>query len=344
MIREEGSLRKMRTSVNLICCTSLLVASHAAAQSPVVASKDRQDTKRSYTPPKTLWGDPDLQGLWPNTNDIPFERDPALGTRAYLTDKEWEERQKKALQRQERDSAYNDSEKDSPRYWREYGLPTKQSSMIIDPPDGRLPPLTPEAIERRKHEKLLGDAGSDRSFDSYEDFNIYNRCITRGIFGSITSTIYNNGNQILQAPGYVVIRNEMIHENRVISLERRPHVGENIRLYMGDSLGHWEGNTLVIETTNLTDKDPVEQEGIAIAGSHTKQLRLIERLTRTAPDQLRYELTVDDPATWTRPWTIRIPLKSDPTYQLYEYACHEANYGLKNILEGDRAAEKQNKQ
>jgi hypothetical protein len=156
--------------------------------------------------------------------------------------------------------------------------------------------------------------------------------------------VYNNGNQILQEPGYVVFRNEMIHETRVIPLDRRPHVSPDIRQYLGDSRGHWEGNTLVVETTNFTDKDAIGSNGAGYPGDpgpHSSNLRVIERFTRTGPATLDYQATVDDPQTWTKPWTMRIPLTRDDNYQLLEYACHEGNVAMGDILSGARAAETQ---
>jgi hypothetical protein len=162
------------------------------------------------------------------------------------------------------------------------------------------------------------------------------------LLGSIIPVVYNNGNQIIQAPGYVAIRNEMIHETRVIPLDGRPHVGNAIRSYMGDSRGHWEGNTLVIETTNLTDRDAIGSNGAGYPGDpghHSAELKVIERLTRVDAETINYEATVVDPATWVKPWTMLIVLKKDPRYQLLEYACHEGNYALGDILSGARAEE-----
>jgi hypothetical protein len=172
--------------------------------------------------------------------------------------------------------------------------------------------------------------------------NIYYRCITRGLLGSVIPVVYNNGNQILQEPGYVVFRNEMIHESRVIPLDGRPHVSEDIRMYLGDSRGHWEGNTLVVETTNFTDQDAIGSNGAGYPGDpghHSRDLKVIERFTRTGPDSLDYEATVVDPKTWTKPWTMLIQMKKDDHFQLLEYACHEGNYAIGDILSGARADE-----
>jgi hypothetical protein len=222
---------------------------------------------------------------------------------------------------------------------------TRQASLIVDPENGRLPALTAEAEKRRREANGgRGYPGEWRGIaDSYEDMNIYYRCITRGLLGSIIPVVYGNGNEIVQGPGYVLIRQEMIHESRVIPLDGSPHPSPSIRMYMGDSRGHWEGNTLVVETTNFTDKVAIGSNGAGYPGDpghHSEGLRVVERFTRTAADTLQYEATIDDPKTWVRPWTIAMPLVREPGYQLFEYACHEGNLAMTNILSGARAAEK----
>ncbi len=307
------------------------------------ASLAQQTAPKQWTPPKTPWGDPDLQGIWPGNMGVPMQRPKTMGERTELTDQEFAQRVAQS-QRASAADAVEFAPKDEkigigpPSYWTERGKPTRQASLVIDPPDGRLPPMTPEAkaIQAKTPAEWAGRA------NSYEDVNLYYRCITRGALGSIIPVVYNNGNQIIQAPGYVVIRNEMIHESRVIPLDKRPHVGRNIHLYLGDSRGHWEGNTLVIETTNFTNKTSVGSNGVAYngeGGRNSEALRLIERLTRVDEDTINYQATIDDPQTWTKPWTILIPLKRDDKYQFLEYACHEGNYALKDILSGARKQE-----
>jgi hypothetical protein len=304
---------------------------------------------QNYKAPKTPWGDPDLQGIWPGNMGVPMQRPKAMGERTSLTEQEYAQR---VAQAQRAAAADNEERapKDArvgigpPSYWTERGKPTRQASLIIDPPDGRIPPLTPEAVKRRKEARGgLGDPAEwAGKADTYEDLNLYYRCITRGITGSIIPVVYNNGNQILQAPGYVVIRNEMIHETRVIPLDARPHVSPSIREYLGDSRGHWEGDTLVIETTNFTDKTSIGSNGVGYngeGGRHSGALKLVERIARVDENTLNYQVTIDDPQTWMKPWTILIPLKRDPNYQMAEYACHEGNYAMKDILRGARAEE-----
>jgi hypothetical protein len=304
-----------------------------------------------YVPPRTSWGDPDLQGKWPSTHmvGVPMQRDEKLGTRNELNDEEFAEREAQYARQLQQDNAdFELAEAQStpggavggpvspPPHWLERGQPQRQASLIVDPPDGRMPPFTEQAKQRqaelRKYRESRGPA------DSYTDRSLYDRCITRGVAGSILPVIYNNGNQIVQAPGYVAIINEMIHETRVIPLDGRPHVGPGLELWLGDSRGHWDGDTLVVETTNLTDRT-----GIGLNGGgqrHSARLKITERLTRTDADTIRYRITLDDPDTWNAPWTMEMPLVRDDDYGLYEYACHEGNYAMFNILSGARADER----
>jgi len=321
-----GRSKMMRTLVGFFAFAAL-----AAAQ--------------SYTPPKLPWGDPDLQGVWPGNMGVPMQRPANFGDRATLTEDEFAKKQEQA-KRQAAADAESTSTSDTkagigpPSYWTERGKPTKQASLIVDPPDGRLPALTAEALKYRNEAKLPGAWGGKA--DTPADLNIYYRCITRGLLGSMIPVVYNNGNQIMQAPGYVVFRNEMIHESRVIPLDGRPHVSPDVKLYMGDSRGHWEGSTLVVETTNFTDRDAIGSNGAGYPGDpgyHSDQLKIIERFTRTGPKTLDYRATVDDPKTWTKPWTMLIQLDRNDDYPIIEYACHEGNYAMSDILSGARTEE-----
>ena len=310
----------------------LLAAVSAFGQSP-----------KPYTPPKTPWGDPDLQGMWPGELHAPMQRPKDLGTRTTLTDQEYQQRQAQAQKQ-----AAVDSEEfvkadakvgiNPPSYWVERGKPSKQTSLIVDPADGRMPPMT------RAGKKAVAETPAEWRgvANSWNDLSLYYRCITRGVVGTMMPSAYDNGNQIIQAPGYVVIRQEMIHETRIIPLDKRPHVDEDISMYMGDGRGHWEGNTLVVETTNFTDKTSIGGNGVAYngeGGRNSKALKLTERFTRVSPTELKYEVTINDPETWTAPWTMMIPFTMKPDYQLAEYACHEGNYAMKDILSGARAQE-----
>jgi len=318
--------------------SALLVTSPMVGQAP--ATKARTSP---YTPPKLPWGDPDLQGLWPGTDliEVPLQRDLKAGKRTEVTEEEFAQRQAKAEQTRARDAVeYVDKQAkvgiNPPGYWLEHGRPQKITSLVIDPPNGRIPELTEYAKQKAAQAKQakLGHGPNE----SWEDQSLYDRCISRGVMGSILPVIYNNGTQIVQGPGYVAIRYEMIHETRIIPLDGRPHAGTRIKSYMGDARGHWEGNTLVIQTTNfLGDKN-----GIGLNGGgtpHSADMVLTERWTRVAPDMMEYTATIDDPKTWVQPWTIRMPLRLNPEFPIYEYACHEGNYAMFNMLKGARAEE-----
>ena len=290
---------------------------------------------------RTPWGDPDLQGIWPSGAliSVPFERPPEFGTRALLTDKEYAERTA-ALQQQADDDAAPIStgtapSVNPPSHWLEAGRASRQASLIVDPPDGRLPPMTDDGKRRAEAWPSTNPAvGYARA----QDFNIYDRCVTRGVLGSSFPNIYNSGLEIHQTPGQVVLRYEMIHETRVVPLDGRPHLAPAVRSYMGDARGRWEGQTLVVETTNFNGK--TGSYGRNGNGNPTSEaLRLTERFTRRNADTLEYSVTVDDPRTWTRPWRVAFTLTRDPGYVMYEYACHEGNYAIANILRGFRAAE-----
>ena len=307
------------------------------------AAKSGATPTKSYTPPKLPWGDPDLQGQWPAASAIPMQRPADLGDRAQLTDDELAKREAQAAQAAARDGeefVAGDVSKDltinPPGYWVEHGKPNKQASLVIDPPNGRIPELT--AKGKADVQAQRGGLGPGSHFpdkvDSWEDFDYYSRCITRGFPSTMLYTIYNYGNDIIQSPGYVVIRSEMVHEQRIIPVDGRAHLGKAIKTYMGNSVGHWEGNTLVVETTNLR---PESGSG----GRYTDAAKVTERFTRIAPGELRYEATISDPNVWTRPYTIRYPFKLEPEYKLYEYACHEGNYMMLDSLSAARQLEAQ---
>ena len=279
--------------------------------------------------PGTPWGDPDLQGVWSIATITPFERPSTLAGKAQLTEQEADEAEKTFLATQNQDRrdgagtdadlarAYND-------FWWDRGnkvASTRQTSLVVDPPDGRVPALTPEGQARAA-------ARAVRGYDSWQDRSLWERCITRGL--PMIPGPYNNNYQILQTPGYVVIVLEMIHDVRIVPVDGRPHVGPGIRQWFGDSRGRWEGNTLVVDTTNFTDKGNFR-------GS-TGGLHLIERFTRVDADTVRYEFTIDDPSTFTKQWTAAIPMARTDE-QIYEYACHEGNYGIVNMLKGARVQE-----
>jgi len=234
-------------------------------------------------------------------------------------------------------SAEDPSAINASRHWLERPeTPSRATSLVVDPPNGRLPEMTAAGQERAAARR--GRRGRGQLPASYTDFSNYDRCLTRGLVGSIVPVIYGNGTQIVQAPGVVVIRNEMIHEARVIPLDGSAHAGSGVHMWMGDSRGRFDGDTLVIETTNFTDRTGLGGNGNGAV--HSQNLTLVERLRRVDPDTLRYEFTVNDPETYTRPWTAGFDLDSKPGYEIYEYACHEGNLGLANMLSAARAEER----
>ena len=282
--------------------------------------------------PRTAWGDPDLQGRWTNTTTTPLERPADLAGRELLTDEERVVLDEAGdVAREQRGIASGTGETGSyNNFWVERGVRMARTSLIVDPPDGRLPPLTPAEAERRAERESY----RTREPVGPEDRNLYERCISRGLPGAMMPGFYNHNYQIFQAPGYVVILVEMVHDARIIPLDGRPHADDRIRQWLGDSRGRWEGDTLVVETTNFV---PVTGRALTVFGAN-ESTRLVERFTRVDDETIDYEFTVSDPTEYTRPWTASIPMTSLEGL-LYEYACHEGNYGLENILVGARAAE-----
>jgi hypothetical protein len=327
----------MRFPATAIVLAGILSAGSAAAQTPAPATKTpsvKGGASGAYTVPKTPWGHPDISGTW--TSDgaigIPRERPDEFAGRAELTDAEFADKLKRDEATRQRSDATcgafcNDNA------WLKKSF--NQTSLIIDG-DGKTPPVTPWA-ESRRAPRDRGTFGSG-PFDSTLDFTNYDRCITRGIVGSILPVVYGNGNRILQTPTEVVISYEMVHDTRVIPVDGRPHVHSRIRQYLGDSRGHWEGNTLVVETTNLTDQTSIGANGNGLR--HSADMKIVERFTRIAADELIYEVRIDDPKTYTRPFTMRIPLISPPGFQLLAYECHEGNYMLGAVLGGERAEDR----
>ena len=328
----------------------------AVAAFGLVPSADAQsvevplaETEASPTP----WGDPDLQGVWASDSATPLQRPAPLADREFLTDEEVALLRQKAAElfNGETDAAFGDSvyqavlndaknfkSTDTTGNYNQFWLIDRwfenRTSLIVDPPDGRVPPLTPEAQARQDANRARQDGAQGADLpDGPEDFNAGLRCTGGRI--PMTGRGYNSNYQIVQAPGYVVINMEMMHDSRIIPLDGRPHVSSEIRGYTGDSRGHWEDDTLVVETTNL------RSPGRVVAASTGEHLRLIERFSLVNTATLRYEFTVEDPTTWTKPWTAVIFMRPAPgTGLTYEFACHEGNYALGNSLSGARAQER----
>ena len=299
-----------------ICATAIAVGATAIA---VAAQKP-------YTAPRTPWGHPDLQGTW-TTDDarsVPLQRAPEFGDRRFLSDQEYADRKRRD------DETRGDVRLAAGTFVGEVGTRThRQTSLVIEPGNGRVPARTPAADQRM--------AAVNKSVNpllplTWEDRSLFERCISRGPLASLP-TLYGNGLRIVQGPGVVAISHEMIHETRLIPIDGRLP-GESFHSYMGYSTGRWDGDVLVIETSGFTNKT-------ALAGTrHTEKLRVVERLTRTADDTITYEATVTDPDTWTAPWKVSVPLTTQPGYEVYPYDCHEGNNALRNMLSAARAEEK----
>jgi len=318
----------------------------------VLVSAQTAPTRATYTPPKTPWGDPDLQGIWPGTDmvGVPFERPEQFGNRLFLTEAEFKAREAQAARQEQLDVLEFDLQKppqeivalgdvggvtSPPPHWLERGVPSRQSSLIVEPANGRMPSMTPDGAARQK--TAGGTYVRQTGFANASELGPYDRCISRGVVGSMMPVVYNNGNEIIQAPGYVAFRNEMIHEVRIIPLDGRASLPAVMKSYMGSSSGRWEGNTLVVRTTGLNGRTGMQGNGMMLIPSDS--LVLEERFTPVAPDVLQYGVTIHDPKTWTAPWKVSFPLKRDPEYQIFEYACHEGNHAMRNILSGSRADE-----
>jgi hypothetical protein len=316
----------------------LAPARPAAAQakgSAEAAAAKRVDPH--WKAPRTAWGHPDLEGIW-TTDDmrgVPMSRPQQFGTRPYMTDEEFAARAKQRRSARDVDDARTGTFRNE-----EGSRDFSYTSMVIDPPDGRLPPLTPDGQKRAEAARRAAASEESSANPGYglpsgpEDLSPYVRCITRGLPGMMMPIGYNNGLQITQSPGYITLTKEMIHETRVIPTRPQPAVGSELTSWLGYSQGRWDGDTLVVETTNFNGK-------VSFQGSSPK-MKLIERYTRVAPNVLEYRFTVDDPATWAKPWTAMFIFdRDDEQYELVEYSCHEGNYGIRNILSGARAREKQ---
>ena len=323
--------------------TAILLAIVASAH--LIAQRTpRTQTSQATWLERTPWGDPDLQGEWTSEGEygVPFERPPQFGTRQFLTDDEYAKRLEEVRVRDERDLAPVDvlsGKVDAPNapipHWREYNTTSRRTSLIIDPPDGRFPPRTPEA--RPIPVQRCGSLQRGEPCDSYEDYGLGVRCIVHGggFPDAMFPAVYNANMRIVQSPGFVAITYELIHDTRVIPLDpvlQQPSaLSDAIRMHMGDARGRWDGTTLVVESSHLKSNT---------RGS-TPGLHLIERFTRTGRDDIQYEVTFVDPATWTAPWTAALDLKARPAGSgVFEYACHEANYGMSNMLSAARFLER----
>lgn len=287
--------------------------------------------------PRTPGGKPDMQGTWTNASVTPFERPPELAGRAFVTEAEAAQWEALVRARSTDASRRPDDVANVNEGWLDAGsrmLKTRQTSLVVDPPDG-IVPLRPEA-EAKKEYNLA------RNGDWTVYMSPWDRCISRGVPGSIFPASYNNAYRIMQTPEYVVIVYEMIHDARLIPIDKGPHVGDDIRLWMGDSRGRWEGDTLVVETTNFNGKAWIassSRNGRMRGIGQSDKSRVVERFTLMDVNTINYEVTIEDPEVYTRPWKAAFPMSRDDEYQILEYACHEGNYAVPNILSGARAEE-----
>lgn len=294
--------------------------------------------------PMTEWGDPDLRGTWPIQHLIgtPFQRREEFGTREEYTEEEYAANAQRLDET--RNARYDEEVKSNKMgmgHWAETTEAQRINSLLVDPPDGRFPELTERGKELATHiASSWSTEQSGRGFDSVADFDTWDRCITRGLPPSMFPFNYNNGIRIHQAPGYVVVELEMIHEARIIPVDGRPALSPSIEQWMGESRGHWEGATLVVETTNFNGKSGMTNVGIP--GSPrgdvptTTNMKITERFTRVGDDQMNYSMTVEDPEVLASSWTARYPMYLEPGYGFFEYACHEDNTAVRHFIETSR--------
>ena len=337
----------MRNCVLALVSTLVLTIVPATGQSTTAAPKAKPAAaaKGTWTPPHTPDGKPDLQGVWTNNSVTPLQRPKELAGKEFYTEEELaavvrRERDRYALDEEEGEPAANHSgiqgapaetvHYDHAQFgldWLQTRVAWNRRTSLIVGPEGTIPPLTPEARKR-----LADTAAKEKGheLDGPENRPLGARCLARNNVGPpLLPTRYNSNLHITQGPGYVAIETEEIHDVRIVPTDGRPHIAKNIRLWLGDSVGHWEGNTLVVDTTNFTDLTPYPG---------AQNLHVIERISRADDETIRYQFTVEDPGMWTRPWSGEVPIKKIQG-QLYEYACHEANYGLENTLRGARVAD-----
>ena len=309
----------------------------AASAVVLVVAASQAQTQNS---PRLPWGDPDLEGTWTNATLTTLQRSPDLGTKAFFTPAEAAAFEKQRIQATNADrplrpgdvGAYNDA-------FFERGksvVKSRRTSLIIDPPDGRIPALTPEA-QRRVETRQKHEAASPA--DRPEDRWLTERCILFGATVPMLPEPYNNNYRIVQTPGQVTIMVEMNHDTRVIPLDPRPHLSQKVQQWTGDSRGHWDGNTLVVETSNLKFNDKSRFGVGYLNGLSDENLRVVERFTRADANTITYQATIEDPTVFTKPWTLEISMDRTEG-PLFEVACHEGNYGMFNILSGHRAEER----
>ncbi|WP_305096867.1 hypothetical protein [Croceibacterium aestuarii] len=310
------------------------VAAEDAPAAAAVPDEPGLKAPPGWKAPRTEWGDPDLTGKWPidNLSGTPAQRPPQLGTKAWLTDEEYAAALKAA---DDQLKLYNMEVKANRMgigHWTERGTPMRQTSLIMEPADGRIPPPTPLGLEKSKDTK---SSWSEDTFIWVTDFSPYDRCIARGLPGAMTPGAYNSGIEVWQSPGYAVIRLEMIHDARIIPLTGKGPPPAPVKSWMGYSVGHWDGDSLVIETTNFIPGQPIGGSGVGgRAIPNSDQMKIVEKLTPTGPDHIHYEAWVSDPLMLTAPFKYDFPWTRNPDYVQYEYACIEGNEQTRGYIEG----------
>jgi hypothetical protein len=324
MIKRILALGGISIGIGLLVCSA----------PPAAVAQQTTGSNAGWTPPKTPWGEPDLQGMWPLNHLIgtPFQRQEKFGDRRFMTEDEFAAAQKNVEARNKRFESGAIPQADS-------GQVTRLTSLMSDPPNGRFPALTAKGKEL--FDKMHGSYKPGQTvFDSPEDFDSWDRCITRGLPVSMLPRNYNNGIRIMQSPGYVIILLEMAHEARIIPTDGRPALDSSIKQWLGESRGRWEGNTLVVETTNFNGKPAMTNAGVPGSpplNPSTESMRFIERFTRTDNDTIEYQMTVIDPEVLTTgSWSAAFPMKLDNDYQMFEYACHEGNTAIRGYIETSR--------
>jgi hypothetical protein len=323
-------------------------AAPAARSAPGAAAKTAApNTTKAWSAPRTPWGDPDLQGIWNDATSTPLARPGSAGGKQVLSDEEAAEFQDQLAFNLNRDRTDGGPQLDVNRAYNEHWMDARRlkitadhrTSLIVDPPDGRIPSLVPLSPERERRRAARAESAARFNAglpDNPEEMSLPVRCVIRTDSPPYLPTIYNNDFQIFQSPGYVVIAPEMIHSARIIPVGGRPHIGKNLHQWLGDSRGHWDHDTLVVETTNFRTDD-----GVIFQDADPATFRITERFTKVAPEVIEYRFTVEDPHTWSRPWTAMIPWnRIDPGERMYEYACHEDNYDIVHLLSGARIREK----
>jgi hypothetical protein len=327
------TLASFSLALAIAALASLTLSGQSTSAPPLVMTSYNNGPAPNYATPRTPWGDPDLQGVWSSddTSGIPMSRPVDLGTNLYQSDEQWAARQKQTEQ------GIKNALNAIGTFRGDYARRSfRQTSIIVDPPDGRIPAFTP-AAEKRRAPRDRGTFG-DGPFNTPEDFTMYDRCITRGIVGSVIRVVYGNGNRIVQAPGMVVISYEMIHDTRVLYTDGRPHIAPSIRQLLGDSRARWQGDELVVETTNLTDRTSIGLNGNGLR--HSDKMVITERFKRVADDVIQYQITVDDPVTYVQPFTLSLPLTPLEGNILLPYDCHEGNLALMQSLSAERAEDR----